>query len=80
MTVVPAAAIARDDLGGRAVGQGEEDARRRRRAAGRVDREAGRGEMRVGLADRLVVAAAALEPDDLDGRVAARSRTSSAPT
>ena len=55
----------RDDPGGRAVGQGEEDGVDVGRGGG-VDRETGRRQVRVGRGDRLVVAAASRQADDLD--------------
>ena len=56
--------------GGRAVGEGQEDGVGRRQAG--VDEQLGRGEVRVEVADRLVVAVAPGEADDLDVRVAAQ--------
>ncbi len=70
MTVVPAAASSGTSLGGGAVRQGEEDRVDRRQ--GRVDLEAGPCEVRMRRTDRFGVAGAALEPDDLDVRVARR--------
>ncbi len=57
-----------DEFGCRAVRQGEEDRVDRRQ--GRVHLEAGPREVRMRRADRFGVAGAALEPDDLDVRVA----------
>ncbi len=58
----------RDEPGGRAVWQGEEDGVDRRQRG--VHLVAGVGEVRMGRADRFGFAGASLEPRDLDVRVA----------
>ena len=58
----------RDEAGRRAVGEGEERGIDLRQAC--PDREVGRGQVRVVAADRVVLAVAAGESDDLDVRMA----------
>ncbi len=67
MIVVPAGDEVRDELRRGAVREGEEDRIRGRKL--RVDVEVERGQMRVDAGDRIAVAAAAHEPDQLDIRM-----------
>ena len=70
MTAAPVVSEVRHELGGRAVGEGQE----RRVDLGQIgaDGQLGRGEVRVVVTDRLVLAVAAGEPDDLDVRMPAQ--------
>ena len=63
MIAVPAASRSGREVRGRAVGQGQEDGIHRRQLA--VDGQLGRAEVRVDAGDRVVVAFATLEADEV---------------